>query len=133
MKTVPPITLHKSDAKSRNLFIACTVFATMIVIVGWLYTISKFVGAQVQEARATVSDSAQDVRSHLRQTTKDAQPLTERVQTIRRTFTKSLQTIQEVKQSESFILEHIKQQIEANQQDASTQTPPTYAKEDNTR
>jgi methyl-accepting chemotaxis protein len=95
----------------------------MLVVGGWVLTVASTIREQVQTGAAEVSQTATQAREQLRQAGQEVQPATERIGSMREQFSESFKTAEEIKASETFLLEHIKQQIEA-------ENTESYAKEE---
>jgi len=115
MKTVKPIKLYKPDGRSKTAFVLSVTFAVLLVVVGWMITVGEAVKNQIFQAKAEVSQTASQAQDQLRQTKEQARPITQQMGEIKRRFDQTQKETVELKQRETYILEHIKQQIEEEQ------------------
>ncbi|HIH11545.1 TPA: hypothetical protein HA241_05110 [Candidatus Woesearchaeota archaeon] len=115
MKPIRPVRLQKKGEHSRTAYLLSIIGAICLVVFGWIYTISRVVSSEFQSVRGTFSETTRQAREKLHQTSLDAKPITDSIEKVQDTFSENIELIKEKEKNEAVILEHIKQQIEADQ------------------
>lgn len=115
MKTVKPIKLYKTDGRPKTAYLLSSGLAILLVVVGWFLTVASDVRNRLVEAKQDVSQTATQAREQLRQTKQQAEPITQKVTEIKEKLKENAKEAETVNASERYILDSIKQQIEADQ------------------